>query len=116
MCHQRQKGQLHFFSLLIPFIDILFYLNSFSQHSSDAIDVDHEADYKEMVKKIEGSNPAITKIFVDMKAVQKLPSSGNLEDEENEMTDGDAGKVCTCSLCCSNISLMKSTESITQSC
>jgi hypothetical protein len=77
------------------------------------MNIDHESDYKEMVKKIEGSNPTTTKIFVNMKEVQKLPTSGDLEDEETKKTDEDVGKVCIHLLCCSNISLTRSTECIT---
>jgi hypothetical protein len=80
------------------------------------MDVDHESDYKEMVKKIEGSNPTTTKIFVDMKEVQKLPTLGDLEDKETKTTDDNVGEVCTHLLCCSNISLTRSTECIAQSC
>jgi hypothetical protein len=77
------------------------------------MDIDHESDYKKMVKKIEGSNPTTTKIFLNMKEVQKLPTSGDLEDEEAKKTDEDVGKVCIHLLCCSNISLTRSTECIT---
>jgi hypothetical protein len=80
------------------------------------MDVDHESDYKEMVKKIEGSNPTTTKIFINMKEVQKLPTPGDLEDEETKTTDEDVGEVCTHLLCYSNISLTRSTECFAQSC
>lgn len=95
--------------------DIPFFLNSFSQRSSKAMDVDHESDYKEMVKKIEESNPTTTKIFINMKDVQKLPILGDLEDEETKTTNEDVGEVCTHPLCYPNILLMRSTEFIAQS-
>ena len=48
----------------------------FSLH--DAMDVDNEDDYKEMVKKIQERNPATTKILVDMKSIEKLPKMSGL--------------------------------------
>jgi hypothetical protein len=58
----------------------------------DAMDVDHEADYKEMVMKIQESTVTLTKVFVDMKDVEKLAttlaSSGGPDDEEGEDDDG----------------------------
>ena len=60
------------------------------------MDVDNEADYKEMVKKIWQGNPSSTKILVDMKDIEKLPTlGGNAEDDDNETTDGDDDKVCS---------------------
>ena len=60
------------------------------------MDVDNEADYKEMVKKIQQSNPSSTKILVNMKDIEKLPAlGGNVEDDDNETTDGDDNKVCS---------------------
>jgi hypothetical protein len=42
---------------------------------ADAIDVDNIADYKEMVVKINESKPAVIKILVDMRDIQKLPQA-----------------------------------------
>ncbi|KAG6377874.1 hypothetical protein JVT61DRAFT_14660 [Boletus reticuloceps] len=65
----------------------------FSQHTaSEAMDVDNESDYKEMVQKIRDgvSDPGTmpTKISVDMKQVEKLPSNQlNSKDEELSVSD-----------------------------
>ena len=59
------------------------------------MDVDHEADYKEMVKKIQEID-GVAKIFVNMKDVEKLPTSRNPDNTENETTDEDVGQVCKC--------------------
>ncbi|KAI6011735.1 hypothetical protein EDC04DRAFT_2905321 [Pisolithus marmoratus] len=45
------------------------------QRVSDVMDIDNEADYQEMVGKVSSIHPSTTKIFVDMKQVEKLPSS-----------------------------------------
>ncbi|KAF8836667.1 hypothetical protein BDN67DRAFT_1014485 [Paxillus ammoniavirescens] len=37
------------------------------------MDVDNSGDYKEMTKKINDERPAVVKIFIDMKDVEKLP-------------------------------------------
>jgi hypothetical protein len=57
------------------------------------MDVDNEADYQEMVKKLHSANPGTTKIYVDMKQVEKLPSSSDSEDKDTGMSDMDAGQV-----------------------
>lgn len=55
------------------------------QRVADAIDVDNVADYQEMVTKIADSKPpAIIKILVDMRDVQKLPRAQASSSE----TDG----------------------------
>ncbi|KAF8546133.1 hypothetical protein OG21DRAFT_1491549 [Imleria badia] len=43
------------------------------QHVANAIDVNNIADYKEMVMKINESKPAVIKILIDMRDIQKLP-------------------------------------------
>ncbi|KAI6045834.1 hypothetical protein EDC04DRAFT_2598430 [Pisolithus marmoratus] len=53
---------------------------------SDVMDVDNEADYQEMVGKVSSIHPSTTKIFVDMKQVEKLPSSKS-GDEGDESSD-----------------------------
>ncbi|KAI9455311.1 hypothetical protein HD554DRAFT_2240524 [Boletus coccyginus] len=65
------------------------------QHASDAMDVDNEANYKEMVKKIQQDNPSSTRILVDMKGIEKLPAlDANIDnDDDNEITDDDDNKV-----------------------
>ena len=58
-----------------------------SQRSGDGMDVDNKSDYKEMVQKIHEHGVSSTKIFVDMKDVEKLPmlsAGGTVEDEEDE--------------------------------
>ncbi|KAI5994969.1 hypothetical protein EDC04DRAFT_2910321 [Pisolithus marmoratus] len=45
------------------------------QHVSNVMDIDNEADYQEMVGKVSSIHPSTTKIFVDMKQVEKLPLS-----------------------------------------
>ena len=58
------------------------------------MDVDNEADYKEMVKKIHQDNPFSTKILINMKDVEKLSTLGdNTEDNNDETTDSDDNKV-----------------------
>lgn len=58
-----------------------------SQRSGDGMDVDNESDYKEMVQKIHEHGISSTKIFIDIKDVEKLPmlsAGGTVEDEEDE--------------------------------
>lgn len=43
------------------------------QRNADAIDADNITDYKEMVMKINESKPAVIKILIDMRDIQKLP-------------------------------------------
>ena len=43
------------------------------QHTSEAIDVDNKADYKEMVKKIMEEKQLMVKIYMDMWSVKSLP-------------------------------------------
>ncbi|KAI6027147.1 hypothetical protein EDC04DRAFT_2605910 [Pisolithus marmoratus] len=58
----------------------------------DAMDVHNEADYWEMVGKVSSVHPSTTKIFVNMKQVEKLPSSES-GDESSESSDvGDHSK------------------------
>jgi len=70
-----------------------------SQLSSDGMDIDNESDYKEMVQKIRKHGVSTTKIFVDMKDVEKLPmlsTGGTVEDEEDETRSNvEASAVCT---------------------
>ncbi|KAI6036169.1 hypothetical protein BKA83DRAFT_4622895 [Pisolithus microcarpus] len=59
------------------------------QHTiSDAMDIDNEIDYKEMVKKLRRNASSTTKVLVDMKQVEKLPSSES-GDETSDASDGD---------------------------
>ncbi|KIJ21121.1 hypothetical protein PAXINDRAFT_6893 [Paxillus involutus ATCC 200175] len=61
-----------------------------SQRSSDAMDVDNEADYKEMVKKIHDMEPpGMIKIYVDMKHVEKLPRHQGLDSGEDTRPSDD---------------------------
>ncbi|KIK14137.1 hypothetical protein PISMIDRAFT_117552 [Pisolithus microcarpus 441] len=59
------------------------------QHVTDAMDVDNEADYQEMVGKIHGTNPSVTKIFIDMKHVEKLPSNESSNEVSEASGDDD---------------------------
>ncbi|KIK13183.1 hypothetical protein PISMIDRAFT_119385 [Pisolithus microcarpus 441] len=59
------------------------------QRATDAMDVDNEADYQEMVGKIHGANPSITKIFIDMKHVEKLPSNESSNEASEASGDDD---------------------------
>ena len=69
-------------------------LTYFSQHVNDAIDVDNKADYMEMVKKIHARNPGTTKIYVDMKHIEKIPSMDDFDGGSNESSEDDDGWVC----------------------
>ncbi|KAI6019254.1 hypothetical protein BKA83DRAFT_4127200 [Pisolithus microcarpus] len=60
-----------------------------SQRATDAMDVDNEADYQEMVGKIHGANPSVTKIFIDMKHVEKLPSNESSNKASEASGDDD---------------------------
>lgn len=56
------------------------------------MDVDNEADYKEMVEKIHSTTDlGTTKIFVDIKHVEKLPCQADSEsgDEESGSSDNN---------------------------
>ncbi|KIK35732.1 hypothetical protein CY34DRAFT_16840 [Suillus luteus UH-Slu-Lm8-n1] len=46
---------------------------------AEAMDVDNQADYAEMAKKLISEEPQKVKIFVDMKNVEKLPASAQNE-------------------------------------
>ena len=78
-----------FFPLLLPRLTEVI----FSQRVSDAMDVDNELDYKNMVQKIidAGDPSGVTKILVDMKSVEKLPSyqagNGDSEDADSDASD-----------------------------
>ncbi|KAI6038115.1 hypothetical protein EDC04DRAFT_2896874 [Pisolithus marmoratus] len=58
------------------------------QHVNDAMDIDNEADYKEMVRKLCHDKSGTIKILVDMKQVAKLPLSKS-GDETSDPSDGD---------------------------
>ena len=81
------KGYDAFFSFLLSHLTKVI----FSQPAGDAMDVDNELDYKNMVQKIidAASDPSsITKILVDMKNVKKLPSgNGDLEYNDSDTLD-----------------------------
>ncbi|KAI9464257.1 hypothetical protein HD554DRAFT_2316030, partial [Boletus coccyginus] len=64
-------------------------LKTKGQRASDAMDVNNEADYKEMVKKIQQDNPSSTRILVDMKDIEKLPALGANADND----DDNKGKI-----------------------
>ncbi|KAI9570934.1 hypothetical protein HD554DRAFT_2240850 [Boletus coccyginus] len=66
-----------------------------NQCASNAMDVNNEADYKEMVKKIQQDNPSSTRILVDMKDVEKLPAlAANADDNnDNEITNDDNDRI-----------------------
>ncbi|KAI6041844.1 hypothetical protein EDC04DRAFT_2892540 [Pisolithus marmoratus] len=55
---------------------------------SDAVDVDNEIDYKEMVEKLCHNDSSTTKILIDMKQVERLPLSES-GDETSGASDGD---------------------------
>ncbi|KAI5980479.1 hypothetical protein EDC04DRAFT_2917958 [Pisolithus marmoratus] len=65
------------------------------QHVSDAMDVDNKADYQDMVRKIHGANPSITKIFIDMKHIEKLPSNKSSNEVSKASGDDDNLKTPT---------------------
>ncbi|KAI6008520.1 hypothetical protein EDC04DRAFT_2907074 [Pisolithus marmoratus] len=56
---------------------------------SDAMDVDNKADYWDMVSKIHGTNLSITKIFIYMKHIEKLPSNESSNDASKASSDDD---------------------------
>ncbi|KAF9235503.1 hypothetical protein BU15DRAFT_64766 [Melanogaster broomeanus] len=65
-------------------------------------------DYKEMVKKINDERPAIVKIFIDMKDVEKLPrgtkpadedETGNTDDEQLMAASGSISDLDLCLAC-----------------
>ncbi|KIO10419.1 hypothetical protein M404DRAFT_129759 [Pisolithus tinctorius Marx 270] len=62
-----------------------------SQAVSNAINVDNEVDYKDMVKRIHSVHPGPTKIYIDMKHVEKLPTINGSGDESNSSGE-DSGK------------------------
>jgi hypothetical protein len=55
------------------------------------MDVDNSGDYKEMVKKIDDEKPAIVKIFIDMKVIEKLSRKTNAADEDKADSGDDNG-------------------------
>ncbi|KAI6041786.1 hypothetical protein EDC04DRAFT_2892670 [Pisolithus marmoratus] len=55
---------------------------------NDTMDVDNEADYKEMVGKLRHNKSGTIKILVDMKQVERLPSSES-GVETSDPSDGD---------------------------
>lgn len=58
------------------------------------MDVDNEADYKEMVKKIHNMEPpGMIKIYVDMKHVKKLPCHQGLDSGEDTRPSDDDDQV-----------------------
>jgi len=76
------------------------------QRLADAIDIDNNTDYKEMVKKISDSGmPPIIKVFVDMRHIEKLPrgskSKGTGSSGDDSEATSDSVRVrgfMTCSL------------------
>ncbi|KAI6022829.1 hypothetical protein BKA83DRAFT_11121 [Pisolithus microcarpus] len=56
---------------------------------TNAMDVNNKANYQEMVRKIHGANPSITKIFIDMKHVEKLPSNESSNEASKASGDDD---------------------------
>ncbi|KAI6016777.1 hypothetical protein PISMIDRAFT_18143 [Pisolithus microcarpus 441] len=65
------------------------------QCATDAMDVDNKADYQEMVGKIHGANPSVTKIFIDMKHIEKLPSNESSNEASEASGDDDDLKTPT---------------------
>jgi len=63
------------------------------QRTSEAIDVDNKADYKEMVKKITEEKPLTVKIYVDMRSVESLPQGSRSRRSCSE-GDSSSGEVC----------------------
>ncbi|KIK28176.1 hypothetical protein PISMIDRAFT_7690 [Pisolithus microcarpus 441] len=67
------------------------------QRASDAIDVDNATDYREMVKKISEEKPAVVKIFVDMRHIERLPRASKSSEDDSEFasdsTKGKCGRV-----------------------
>ncbi|KAI6044130.1 hypothetical protein EDC04DRAFT_2599716 [Pisolithus marmoratus] len=59
-----------------------------SQCINDAMDVDNEADYKEMVRKLHHNKSGTIKILVNMKQVERLPLSES-GDKTSGPSDGD---------------------------
>ena len=76
------------------FADFNLVTTYFSQCVNDAIDVDNKADYAEMVKKIHARNPGTTKIYVDMKHIEKIPLADDSDGGSNESSEDDNGRVC----------------------
>ncbi|KIO01833.1 hypothetical protein M404DRAFT_149000, partial [Pisolithus tinctorius Marx 270] len=62
-----------------------------SQAISNAINVDNEVDYKDMVKRICSIHPGPMKIYVNMKHVEKLLTINGSGDESNSSGE-DSGK------------------------
>ncbi|KAI6038005.1 hypothetical protein EDC04DRAFT_2604413 [Pisolithus marmoratus] len=59
-----------------------------NQCISDAMDVNNENNYKEMVKKLHCNHSSTTKILIDMKQVKRLPLSES-GDETSDASDED---------------------------
>lgn len=79
---------MHVFNYYSLLLDYTF----FSQRAAEAMDVDNELDYKEMVRKIcDASDSTLaTKIFVNMKHVEKLPLhqvNAQSGDEDSSVSD-----------------------------
>ncbi|KAI6037475.1 hypothetical protein EDC04DRAFT_2897425 [Pisolithus marmoratus] len=63
-----------------------------SQCIGDMMDVDNEVNYQEMVRKILSINPSVTKIFINMKHVEKLPSDESSNKASENSGDDDNAK------------------------
>ncbi|KAG1732004.1 uncharacterized protein EDB91DRAFT_1058406 [Suillus paluster] len=56
---------------------------------AEAMDVDNEADYAEMAKKLISKEPRKVKVFIDMKNVEKLPTTGDTASQDSGASDDD---------------------------
>ncbi|KAG1850455.1 hypothetical protein F4604DRAFT_1959350 [Suillus subluteus] len=71
-----------------------YYLGN-SRGRAEAMDVDNEADYAEMAKKLISEEPRKVKVFIDMKNVEKLPVStrnetmGDTASQDSGASDDD---------------------------
>ncbi|KAI6017048.1 hypothetical protein EDC04DRAFT_2902751 [Pisolithus marmoratus] len=63
-----------------------FKVSERNQCIGNMLDVNNEVDYQEMVGKILSINPSVTKIFINMKHVEKLPSDESSNKEEGQAT------------------------------
>lgn len=59
-----------------------------SQHVGDVMDADNESHYKKMVKEIHVRNAEMIKIFVNIKYIEKLPST----DDSNAGSSGKSSE------------------------
>jgi hypothetical protein len=97
-CHFLFKYMLPKLKGSVLFLSFSLSLMCTSQCSGDGMDIDNESDYKEMVQKICEHDISSTKIFVDMKDVEKplMLSAGMIDDKKDETGPiVDASVICT---------------------